>query len=76
MNSPFYRVAPHACMAGTHDIGTSPLPGLMQMVAMGWLVWKAEIAYAATMTTTCCNLVKNGGGSGHVARKYLNTWDS
>ena len=24
------------------------------------------------MATTCCNLVKKGGGSGHVAHKYHN----
>ena len=31
---------------------------------------KAEIIYVATMVTACCNLVKKGGGSRHVAGKY------
>ena len=27
----------------------------------------------ATMVTTCCNLIKIGGGGGRVARKYHDT---
>ena len=35
INLPFYRVAPCACVAGTCGTGTSPLPRLVKMVAMG-----------------------------------------
>ena len=81
VNLPFYRVAPCTCVAGTNDTGTSPLPRLVKMVALGaticialaiglWLVSRAETAYAATMATTHFNLVKKGGGGGRVAREY------
>ena len=35
VNLPFYRVAPHTCMVGTSGTGTSLLPRLMKMVAVG-----------------------------------------
>ena len=58
---PFYRVAPRACVAGTRDTGTSLLPGLMQMVAMGAAICIAKREWAVIGLESWNNLCGHYG---------------